>query len=304
MEVHAATRTRCCAATRSARSATAARHHPRPGDAAVARRDREHQGRPQRELRARGAWSCSRSARIAAYTEKDVRELARAFTGWRATWTDPDGWVNFRYDPTATTRATRRVFGQTGSYDWQDGVRPLPAQPFHPSFFVTKLWGYFVPTPPARRRAALQRHLRVQRVGTSPGGPRDPAPPAPVRPGAHDQAAGGAGRRDAARDRPRIDTTAWSWLCDGPARSCSSRRTSRAGTTGAGWTRRACAGAGTWRELRDARQNSDPWDDAHPYDPAEDRPTALARALQRSAPGADRRDAMRCSRTPTRCCRW
>ena len=36
-----------------------------------------------------------------AYTETDVRELARALSGWRADWQDPDGFVNFRFDSNA-----------------------------------------------------------------------------------------------------------------------------------------------------------------------------------------------------------
>ncbi len=80
-----------------------------------------------------------------AYTETDVRENARALTGWR-------GSVNkgviapFTYDPNQHDNGTKTIFGQTGDYGWQDSCNLCLAHPLHPSFFVSKLWSYFVPT--------------------------------------------------------------------------------------------------------------------------------------------------------------
>ncbi|MEA2351398.1 MAG: hypothetical protein QOG86_2339, partial [Thermoleophilaceae bacterium] len=91
------------------------------------------------------------------YGEEDVRELARAFTGWRADWVDGTGWTDFRYDARRHDTDTKTIFGNTGNFDWQDGCRLCLESPFHASFFVTKLWGYFIPTPPdAATQAALQ----------------------------------------------------------------------------------------------------------------------------------------------------
>jgi uncharacterized protein (DUF1800 family) len=82
-----------------------------------------------------------------AYTEDDVRELARAMSGWRADWVDDTGFVNFRWDPNRWDSGSKTVFGHTGAYDWEDGVQLVVGHPMHASFFVAKLWSYFVPTP-------------------------------------------------------------------------------------------------------------------------------------------------------------
>jgi uncharacterized protein (DUF1800 family) len=93
-----------------------------------------------------------------AYTEQDVRQLALALTGWRADWVDPTGWENFRYDDTRHDHSTKTVFGKSSDFDWQAAVQLVLENPFHASFFVTKLWSYFVPTPPdAATQAALQK---------------------------------------------------------------------------------------------------------------------------------------------------
>jgi uncharacterized protein (DUF1800 family) len=81
-----------------------------------------------------------------AYTETDVRENARALTGWR-------GGVNkgaitpFTYDVRQHDTGTKTIFSQTGAWAWQDSCNLCLNHPLHPSFFVGKLWGYFVPTP-------------------------------------------------------------------------------------------------------------------------------------------------------------
>ena len=41
------------------------------------------------------------------------------------------------------------VFGRTGNWGWEDACRLCVEHPLHPSFFVAKLWSYFVPTPPS-----------------------------------------------------------------------------------------------------------------------------------------------------------
>ncbi len=51
-----------------------------------------------------------------AYTERDVREMARALTGWRADWTQSSGLQNFRFDPAHHDAASKTVFGQTGKW--------------------------------------------------------------------------------------------------------------------------------------------------------------------------------------------
>jgi uncharacterized protein (DUF1800 family) len=92
-----------------------------------------------------------------AYTEGDVRQLAKALTGWRYTWTSQLGSHNFRYDATRHDPGLKTIFGKTGAYDWEDAVALCIQHPLHPSFFVSKLWGYFIPVPPsAAERQALE----------------------------------------------------------------------------------------------------------------------------------------------------
>ena len=48
------------------------------------------------------------------YTERDVREQARALTGWTSTWKRGKGQTNFRFDPKRHDPGTKTVFGKQG----------------------------------------------------------------------------------------------------------------------------------------------------------------------------------------------
>ena len=51
------------------------------------------------------------------------------------------------------------MFGRSGRFTWEDAVELVLTHPLHPSFFVRKLWSYFIPTPPdAATSAALEKH--------------------------------------------------------------------------------------------------------------------------------------------------
>jgi uncharacterized protein (DUF1800 family) len=148
-----------------------------------------------------------------AYTETDVREMARTLTGWTADWTESSGLQNFRSDASNHDKKPKTVFGQTGNFNWEDAVGLCVRHPLHPSFFVSKLWGYFVPTPPsASTLASLQGIYVASSYGIRPvveailqhpdflEGPALVTPPVVYN----------AGLLRAIR-RP-IDTTAWAWL--------------------------------------------------------------------------------------------
>jgi uncharacterized protein (DUF1800 family) len=83
-----------------------------------------------------------------AYTETDVREMARALTGWTAEWTESSGLQNFHFSSSRHDGGNKTVFGQTGNWGWEDAVHLCVSHPLHASFFVSKLWSYFVPVPP------------------------------------------------------------------------------------------------------------------------------------------------------------
>ena len=93
-----------------------------------------------------------------AYSETDVRELARALTGWRADWSSTEGLINFRFDAGRWDPRDKTVFGRTGAFNWEGAVSLVIEHPLHASYFVAKLWSYFVPTPPpAGVAAALEQ---------------------------------------------------------------------------------------------------------------------------------------------------
>jgi uncharacterized protein (DUF1800 family) len=83
-----------------------------------------------------------------AYTETDVREMARALAGWSASYSTELGWHDFAPLPRRQDTGEKTIFGKSGTFDWQDACRLCVEHPMHPSFLVTKLWGYFIPTPP------------------------------------------------------------------------------------------------------------------------------------------------------------
>jgi len=92
------------------------------------------------------------------YSEQDVREQARALTGWRNDWDDNLGPVHFRYDRRRHDGGSKRIFGKRGHFDWKDSCHLCVHHRLHASFFVPKLWSYFIPTPPPRgTQRALQR---------------------------------------------------------------------------------------------------------------------------------------------------
>lgn len=83
-----------------------------------------------------------------AYSEDDVRELARALTGFDYDWVEGTGATNFRYVPNRHDDTPKTIYGASGNYSWQDAVLLTVHHPLHPSFFARKLWSYFVPTAP------------------------------------------------------------------------------------------------------------------------------------------------------------
>jgi len=92
------------------------------------------------------------------YTERDVREQARALTGWDSDWKSGIGPTNFRFLATRHDNGVKTIFGKKGRFDWRDSCRLCLEHPSHASYAVTKLWSYFVPVPPDRTtQAALEK---------------------------------------------------------------------------------------------------------------------------------------------------
>jgi uncharacterized protein (DUF1800 family) len=96
-----------------------------------------------------------------AYTEHDVREQARSLTGWTNRWSAGRGEYDFHFDARRHDSGVKSVFHRSGRYAWRDACRLCVSHPKHPSFFVQKLWSYFVPVPPdARTQRAVEAAYR------------------------------------------------------------------------------------------------------------------------------------------------
>jgi len=150
-----------------------------------------------------------------AYSEDDIREQARALTGWRNDWSSELGDYNFRFDPKRHDGGVKTVFGQAGNWGWEDACRLCVENPYHASFFAEKLWSYFIPQPPseATRNALIDTYrgsgwqIRpvLEAILTSPDFYESPPM---VRPPVVQLASmlRAVGRY--------IDTEAWVWLCE------------------------------------------------------------------------------------------
>lgn len=91
------------------------------------------------------------------YTERDVREIARALTGWRSDW--GDGRLrSIRWDPALHDAGRKVIFGKRGRFGPRDVIHLVTTHPRHAPFLVGKLWAFFVAEPlDAGTRAALAR---------------------------------------------------------------------------------------------------------------------------------------------------
>jgi uncharacterized protein (DUF1800 family) len=147
------------------------------------------------------------------YTESDVRQQARALTGFENDWKQGVGPIDFRYDPKRHDTGTKTIFAKRGAFDWKDSVRLAATHPAHASFFVRKLWGYFIPVAPsetttrALERVYVANGRRVKPVVTAIlkhpdlyGGPRMVKSPSVYNAGLLRRLGRG------------IDTTSWTWL--------------------------------------------------------------------------------------------
>jgi uncharacterized protein (DUF1800 family) len=149
-----------------------------------------------------------------AYTQRDVREQARALTGFTSDWTN-SGPSNFRFDPKLHDPGVKRILGHRGRFAWRDSCRLCVQHPLHPSFTVKKLWGYFVAAPPPKSdlkalermyvRSGFEVRPLLEAILRHPlfyGGPGMVIPPVVYCAGL---------LRSLGRT---VETDAWSWIAD------------------------------------------------------------------------------------------
>ena len=183
----------------------------------------ENYGRELQELFTMGVGS--------GYTEKDVQEAARAFTGWGV---DRDA-NSAVFSPDRHDDGVKTYLGETGNFTGDDVIDIIVRQPATARFLSHQAVQVLRPRRPlARRHQAADGRLLRQRV-RDPGRRRRPPevagvlqPAGDVRP---DQKPGGV-RRDADADAGRADDGDGGdhgAVCGRWGRNCSTRPTSRAG---------------------------------------------------------------------------
>jgi uncharacterized protein (DUF1800 family) len=96
------------------------------------------------------------------YTEMDVREQARALTGWTNTWDQATGQpVDFHFDAQLWDDGIKVIYGHKGRFDWRGSLKLVLGHPDHPKFFVAKLWSYFSAEPLSARDTRAAEYLYV-----------------------------------------------------------------------------------------------------------------------------------------------
>jgi len=86
------------------------------------------------------------------YSESDIAEAARAFTGYRTNQRAG----SFEFRPKQADSGTKTFFGKTGPLTGDDVVDIIVAQPRCPEFLAAKIWTFYAGTPPPD---ALQQAL-------------------------------------------------------------------------------------------------------------------------------------------------
>jgi uncharacterized protein (DUF1800 family) len=85
------------------------------------------------------------------YSQQDVEELARAFTGWTLDQAPASPtYGQTRFNPGSFDARTKRILGKTGAFTAAESVDIVLSQRAHAPFLITKLWHEFIlaPIPP------------------------------------------------------------------------------------------------------------------------------------------------------------
>ena len=88
------------------------------------------------------------------YSQDDVHNLARAFTGYQLDFNPTPPVVTFT--PSLADTGSKTIFGQTANWDAPRAVALVLSRPSHAPFIVTELWNEFIAAPiPADALASL-----------------------------------------------------------------------------------------------------------------------------------------------------
>jgi uncharacterized protein (DUF1800 family) len=78
------------------------------------------------------------------YTEKDIQEAAKAYTGWGMA----KDRLHYEYHPLNHNNDIKTIFGQTGNFSGEDVLTMICAKPECAQFIAKKLWRFFVQDQP------------------------------------------------------------------------------------------------------------------------------------------------------------
>jgi uncharacterized protein (DUF1800 family) len=94
---------------------------------------------------------------VGNYTEADIKQVARAFTGWELRLD------RFAFNAIQHDRGAKTFFGRTGNFDGDEAIKIVLEQPAAPRFIARKLIRYFVfdePEAPDALVEPLAKDLR------------------------------------------------------------------------------------------------------------------------------------------------
>jgi uncharacterized protein (DUF1800 family) len=95
---------------------------------------------------------------IGNYSESDVQEAARAFTGYRINLTNQ----SFLFAPRQHDTGEKQFLGRKGRFDGDDIIAILLEQPACAEFITRKLWAYFADSAPDQETVAALANEFVQ----------------------------------------------------------------------------------------------------------------------------------------------
>lgn len=94
---------------------------------------------------------------VGNYTEKDIKQIARCFTGWEVRR------KHFKFNKYQHDTGSKSFFGKTGNFDGDQAIKIVLQQKAAPRFIAKKLYKYFVAdvtTPDEKLIAPLADQLR------------------------------------------------------------------------------------------------------------------------------------------------
>jgi uncharacterized protein (DUF1800 family) len=101
---------------------------------------------------------------IGNYTETDIKEVARAFTGYKLNPAD----LTFRFAEIQHDDGVKRCLGVSGKFKGEDVIDRIVALPACHRLVAAKLWTYFAGTPDAPLADALAKSFAAAKLATGP----------------------------------------------------------------------------------------------------------------------------------------